>query len=710
MKNVISPTRSRFTRTALFFCASALVGLSTGNAAVLSWDPNGTTSVGGNGTWDTTTKNWSSTANEAQTNSSALVAWNTSDAALFCAGPGASTNQGSFTVTVNSSVAFAGIFNGALNPGPCTVTFTGSGSLSLASGLQGFDTYNVSLGNTIFNVPITGSGAPTMENSGQTYFNVANSYTGGTYLGYSGASYTGLLNFSNNSSFGTGGIFISNCNGCALVSEGSSAITIGNPVTVNAIGANVSVNIVGNPAGVTFNGNWTLGTNTPKIGSGGAANNLVIIGGVISSTTGGFWAWNTGTLEFNNTMTYSGPTTISNTVTLALGPNGAISGTGLVTVQTNSTLADLNTSGTRSIAGAVTFQGANGAGRAAAKALFNAAGGPSSTVGSISVGGNLTLATTPITVNVTGSPLSAGSYTLLSCTGTLSSSANTTPTITGTPLGYGYTANISTAAKSVVLNVALTPPTVSCPSNITTNAPATGDCGQTVAFGAPTTNATPMSISTNLGATNGPAISSPFDFPVGVNKVYYTVSNAAGSQSCFFTVTVNDPDPPAGGNFAMNPVENSPESVPVGKILSVASNPRGGTLSIIGVTSPTAHGATVGLGGGLLTYTPAAGFAGPDTINYQISDGCGFGNGSITVNVTPSNAGTGNYIATYNGYTLNLTFFGVPGTSYHIQQSTPAPNGPWANIAGPLTADAIGQIPLIITNPPTPSFYRTTQP
>jgi hypothetical protein len=58
----------------------------------------------------------------------------------------------------------------------------------------------------------------------------------------------------------------------------------------------------------------------------------------------------------------------------------------------------------------------------------------------------LTLNSNTITVNVTGLALAAGNYRLLDCTGTLTGSANSAPTITGTPLGSNHTAAISTTA------------------------------------------------------------------------------------------------------------------------------------------------------------------------------------------------------------------------------------------------------------------------
>ena len=298
-------------RKLAFICACLIPSLwaTSAGAAIYWWDPNGTTSVGGNGTWDTTTAEWANTGNTLGSQTTSLVAWNATSAAGFCAGPSGSTSQGTFTITVNTSIGFAGIFNGPEDPGPCTVTITGSGSLNLASGIQGFDTHNSAVGFTHINVPITGSGNVCPQNSGQLYLDAVNTYSGGTALGYSGSPFNGLVNFNNGSSFGSGPITLSNCAGGALVCDVTTAVTIPNAVTCPGTGQ--TMNIVGTAAGTTFSGPWTLGS-TPGIGVGGTGN-LVTISGAISGA-GGFTKYNPSTLVLSGANSYTGITTISNGV------------------------------------------------------------------------------------------------------------------------------------------------------------------------------------------------------------------------------------------------------------------------------------------------------------------------------------------------------------------------------------------------------------
>ena len=79
-----------------------------------------------------------------------------------------------------------------------------------------------------------------------------------------------------------------------------------------------------------------------------------------------------------------------------------------------------------------------------ALASFQAVGGGGSTVGKISMTGDLALNGNAITVNVSAASLQPGTYPLMTCTGTLSGSANTTATIVGVALASGSTARIST--------------------------------------------------------------------------------------------------------------------------------------------------------------------------------------------------------------------------------------------------------------------------
>src|ERR1017187_7245520 len=241
MKNH-TPTSARLISGGLYLLFTLLANHAW--ATVIYWDNNGA-STPSSGTWNTTSSQWATSS----TLTASPDVWNTADAACFTAG---STSPGAVTITLNSALNCAGIFNGSLSPPGCTLTISGTGSLNTPSGLNwALDTSGSNLDPTTIAVPITGASIVTLEGGAQCYLHAANTYTGGTQLGYGGNAFGSVLNFNNSGAFGTGSIIVSNCPGGALAVEGTSAMTITNAWKVGRTNATYSqsVNIVGNPAG-----------------------------------------------------------------------------------------------------------------------------------------------------------------------------------------------------------------------------------------------------------------------------------------------------------------------------------------------------------------------------------------------------------------------------------------------------------------------------
>jgi len=96
--------------------------------------------------------------------------------------------------------------------------------------------------------------------------------------------------------------------------------------------------------------------------------------------------------------------------------------------------------------------------------------------------------------------------------------------------------NADTCTFSVTVNDTEKPVPV-CPGNFVVNN-AAGQCGAVVEYGVSATDNCP-------GVSAGPSIPSGTFFPVGTTKVWMLAADAAGNKdSCSFTVTVNDVDPP----------------------------------------------------------------------------------------------------------------------------------------------------------------------
>jgi fibronectin-binding autotransporter adhesin len=299
-----------------------MLATTSSSSKIYYWDPQGQQFAANpytgsmTGTWEN--NDWSYGSSPAM---ASPVGW--TDGKAVCFGVNTGTGTPAYTVTVNSSHVVAGFFDGGLSPGGCDVTITGSGIIDLASGPQALDALNHSGGNAYLriNCVIAGNGVLYPEGNGQSYLHGANTFTGGTTLGYPGVPFSGTVNFNNDSAFGVGTLTLSSDgNGGALVLEGSSAVTVTNAVTVASTTTN---NIVGNAAGLTFSGNWTLGGNLLTLGAGGTAGNQTIISGAVSGTAG-LTLYNSGTVVLSGVNTYSGTTSINSPAVLTIGGAGQL--------------------------------------------------------------------------------------------------------------------------------------------------------------------------------------------------------------------------------------------------------------------------------------------------------------------------------------------------------------------------------------------------
>ncbi len=137
-----------------------------------------------------------------------------------------------------------------------------------------------------------------------------------------------------------------------------------------------------------------------------------------------------------------------------------------------------------------------------------------------------------------------------------------------------------------------------------------------------------LTINAATGVISGTIDNSASQVNGGVYSATVTASDGnGGTVSQTFSWTVTNPAPVATNDSASTP-EDTPVTIAV---LANDADPDGDALT---VTSASALNGTVVINpNGSLTYTPAAGFNGTDTITYQISDGEG---GTSTATVTVS--------------------------------------------------------------------------
>ncbi len=118
----------------------------------------------------------------------------------------------------------------------------------------------------------------------------------------------------------------------------------------------------------------------------------------------------------------------------------------------------------------------------------------------------------------------------------------------------------------------------------------------------------------------------------GTDSFTYTITDGNGgvaTGTVAVTITPLNDQPSAGDDTA-----TTPEDVPlVVQALTNDADPDGDSLVITAVSTP-AHGSAV-LAGGVVTYTPASNYAGPDSFTYSIADGNG-GTATATVSITVS--------------------------------------------------------------------------
>jgi autotransporter-associated beta strand protein len=595
---------------------------------------------------------------------------------------------------MNANHTVAGFFNGPLTPDPCTVTIVGTGIITLpANTFQGCDVTTDGAsdpGVLTIAVPIAGTGAfgdgLCAEGSGAVYLNAINTYSDGSYLGYVSGSFTGTWGFTNAdttqpgicTSFGTGGIYLSNCYGTLAV-EGTSAVTVTNSVyhiMPASFAAFATLNINGNPAGVTFSGPWALSGSTfskstvlsaLNIGSVGAANNLVTISGVMSGTNG-FTKSGIGILALSAANTYSGNTLVTNG-TLALTGSGSINNSPLIVITTNATLDVSGVTGgafTLSSSTALMTYGVGATAGTSSATINGPAGGtvnlgsqpltlvfsPASSSGdathpSLNIPqGALTLNNNQIVVsNATSTPLGAGTYSLIQV------GDGTTGTISGTPSssvlvdGGGLAAGM---AGTLVINGSTVNLVVAAPSSTTTITPVSA-----ITYGQSTTFTATLSPVPDGGEVQFFINNALFGSPVAVNTSTGVATSAATSTSLAagtYTVIATyggSPDNTSGPSAATS-VSQVVSKAPLSVTASAQSTTYGTSAPLTGNTHFTSSGLqnseTIGSVSMAVTATP------PYSTNTPP--------GSYTITPSAATGGTfsaANYTITYNAANLGLT-------------------------------------------------------
>ncbi|MDX9741302.1 MAG: Ig-like domain-containing protein [Gammaproteobacteria bacterium] len=191
----------------------------------------------------------------------------------------------------------------------------------------------------------------------------------------------------------------------------------------------------------------------------------------------------------------------------------------------------------------------------------------------------------------------------------------------------------------------------------------------------------------------------PFAGFAGEDSFTYSVSDGAAVATAIVTVTVSDDNAapePADDEFRI--AEGSS-----GNVLDVLANDRdpdlGDSLVIAEVELPTPGGATVAIVGGVLEYTPAAGFSGVDTFAYTVSDGTETVVAEVTVIVDDTN------LAPITGDDTWTVLAGSSGNVLDVLANDSDPNGDAITINGTSLPNAGGALDAIIPGSTTELVY-----
>lgn len=175
--------------------------------------------------------------------------------------------------------------------------------------------------------------------------------------------------------------------------------------------------------------------------------------------------------------------------------------------------------------------------------------------------------------------------------------------------------------------------------------------------------------------------------------------------------------PPVFAGFSASTRYQTAVSVQLRKILTRASDPEGGAVTLDAAGPLGSAGGSATLQENTLEYTPAAGFSGEETVTLTLADEQGTTTtAEITFHVAPETAaGPGSLatnaprIRTLPGGGVEVSFQGIPGRIYQLQRSTNLND--W-QAQGSSTAGTSGRIEFIDASPPEePSvFYRLAIP
>ncbi len=324
------------------------------------------------------------------------------------------------------------------------------------------------------------------------------------------------------------------------------------------------------------------------------------------------------------------------------------------------------------------------------------------------------------TLSLTASTISGATYSWTGPNGFTSNVqnptiANTTTAASGT---YSVTAtvngNTSPAGNTdVIVNPRATTSAISGSGLV-----AIGQAGRVYAVSPTGGSSYAWTVPIGASITDGAGTASievSFGSADGSITVIETTAAGCVGAPVSLAVTLGPNHAPVAQNKTQTTAKNTACTYFKTKLLAGATDLDNDTLSVSAAGPTSAHGGTVVMQAGEVTYTPPTDFTGSDSYPFTISDGNG-GTATATVNVTvTANSGSSPNVVippTYDSgsRTFRVTFAGIPGYTYTVETAS-NPNGPWSFLQT-ATAGAHGLFEVTDTQPlpVSPRYYRTAYP
>ncbi|MFC5742326.1 Ig-like domain-containing protein [Dyella tabacisoli] len=465
------------------------------------------------------------------------------------------------------------------------------------------------------------------------------------------------------------------------------------PIPVaNAVSATVAYGSSANPITLNITG---LGVTSVAVASAAGNGTATASGTTITYTPGATYS---GPDSFTYTATNAGGTSVPATVTITVTPQAPVAGAAAVTVIENSTAnpVTLVLSGGTAASVAVASAATHGTATASGTSITytpasNYVGSDSFTYTATNAGGTSAPATVTVTVNPPIPVANAVSATVaygsssdpitLNITGSAATSvavagaaAHGTATASGTSITYtpavGYSGSDSFTYTASNVTGTSAPATVTI--TVSPQIPVAGAVSITVLENTsndPVTLALSGGVATSVAiagaASHGTAVASgtsitytPSNGYTGSDSFTYTATNAGGTSApATVTVTVN-PLVPVVNAVSANVVYDSSNNAIT---LSIS-----GAATSVAVASAAAHGVATA-SGTAITYTPTAGYSGPDSFTYTASNVTGT-SAAATVTIT-----VGSATITINASSPLTATVGVPYTQTYTFSGGAAP-------------------------------------